>query len=99
MARVKICQTQATQSDRSLDIMDSGGKSERSIRTTSAFLFPAAFLGATFLDTAFLGATFLDTAFLGTTFLAARFFTGFAARFFFRVAMFHCLPELEPAVC
>src|SRR5580698_7835251 len=50
MARVKICHTQATHSQRSLEMMDSGGNADRSTRKTTGF----AFLTGVFFATAFL---------------------------------------------
>lgn len=62
MARVKICQTHATQSDRSPDITDSGGNADRSTRNTAG---TRAFgLGALFLGLGFFAAVFFATAFL-----------------------------------
>jgi adenylate cyclase len=49
MARVKICQTQATQSDRSLQVTDSLGKADRSTRNRAALdFFAGVFLATTF---------------------------------------------------
>jgi adenylate cyclase len=55
MACVKICQTQATQSDRSLDTTDSAGNADRSTRKTAGrrapfFLATAFFLAGVFLS-------------------------------------------------
>ena len=86
-ALLVICQTQATHSDRSLDITDSGGNVDRSTRKTAGtrVFFTAAFLATVFLATVFLATGFFLTA----IFFAAAFFTGFAARFFDPVAMLH----------
>jgi adenylate cyclase len=47
---VKICQTQATHSDRSVQVTDSGGNADRSTRKTAGFAFFAnIFLATTFL--------------------------------------------------
>jgi adenylate cyclase len=69
MARVKICQTQATQSDRSLEATDSEGKADRSTRKT--FGTSAFFLGPAFF---FFGPAgfFFGLAFLATGFLCDR---------------------------
>jgi len=64
MAPVKICQTQATHNDRSLEMMDSGGNADKSTRNPE----PGLLLAAAF--------RFLTAAFFATTFLAgfpARF--------------------------
>src|ERR1700733_7451951 len=87
MARVKICQTQATQSDRSLDITDSDGNADRSTRKTrgpTVFFFWPAFV---FFGPAFFAAGFFGLDFLGLGFWAAFFFTALGARFCDRVAM------------
>jgi hypothetical protein len=99
MARVKVCQTHATQSHRSLDVTDSDGNADRSTRKTE---------GWDFLAGVFLAGIFLATIFLAADFLAGAFFAGFAARFPVRVAMLHMyqtsrssnlgLPAQEPAV-
>ena len=87
MARVKICQTHATHSDRSLDIRDSGGNVDRSIRKTAG---TRVFFAACFFAAGLFAAGFLATVFFWTAiFFAAAFFTGFAARFFDPVAMLH----------
>lgn len=80
MARVKICQTQATHSHRSLDVTDSGGNADRSTRKAE---------GLVFLASVFFATIFLTTIFLDAARLTGAFFTGFAARFPARVAMLH----------
>ena len=91
MARVKICQTQATHSDRSLDMTDSGGKAERSIRKAAGLAFFRTLLLRT--QSSSRPSSWLKSSwvavFLIATFLATAFFAGFAARFRVRVAMLH----------
>src|ERR1700677_5098207 len=93
MARVKICQTQATHSGRSLDITDSGGNPDRSIRKTAG---TRAFFAAGFLAAAFflVEAGLLIGASLGTAFFATAFLAGFTARFPVGVAMIHVYQTL-----
>jgi hypothetical protein len=80
MARVKICQTHATHSDRWFRVTDSGGNEDKSTRKTAGFdVFTGVFLAAVFL-----AAVFLAGVFLATTFLA-----GFPIRLSVRVPMIH----------
>jgi hypothetical protein len=90
MARVKICQTHATQSDLWLDAMDSIGNAERSMLRGAG--------GLRFLATGFLAAVFLARGFLAAAFFAEAFLAGLVARFGVRVATLQVYQNSSKAV-